>query len=172
MKSGVLFLVETEEELDSTQTTVSLPHEHKYDSLLEAIDVKQTISLNNSSKDAQKGKIAAERIFESSEARINDNGISESPIEQKEVVSTDFLYYPGEFFVLSSSSGMFAVELVNRMSNTSILRSKIDLNQFIISKIESDVELNPWKMGFYNKKGSADNGVIHGDTLLNDNELG
>lgn len=171
MKSGVLFLVEKDTKLTSTQTSVTLPETNKFDELTEAIDVRQTINLSSSATDAQKGKIAAERVVQNDNIRINDDGISELTTEKKEAMSTDFLYHPGEFFALSNSDGQFAFDVVNRIGETNILSSVIDLDRFITTKLESKVDVNPWKIGFYNKQGPADNGVVHGDALLNDNEL-
>jgi len=172
MKSGVIFSATSETQLPEIRKTVSLPENHKYDSLLEAIDIRRTVEVPSVEHDAQQGKIAAERVVESKEVRIDDENISEYDAETKTVVSTDFLYLQDHFLVISNKSGKFAVGVINEHTEVQVDNANIDLDQFITERIDSGAEIDPWKIGFYGKSGSVENGVVHGNSVLDDTEIG
>ncbi|WP_435552606.1 hypothetical protein [Natrinema sp. CGMCC1.2065] len=172
MNSGVIYLAESDKELPEIREQVTLPDNHDYENLLEAVEVERNVELDSYSQNAQQGTIAAERVIETDDTRINEDSISEYTIEEKTVVSTDFLHFPGKFFAVSSSSGNFAIDVVNQHTGASIANSKVNIEGFIEQKLDQQIDIDPWKIGFYGKHGSIENGVVHGDSVLKDEDIG
>ncbi|QLG62215.1 hypothetical protein [Halorarum salinum] len=171
MKAGVIHIAESDTRITDFQKAVELPDGAKFDSVTEAIEVDREIGLEDNSV-VQQGKVAVERIVEVDDPRIREDGIAEYTDEEKVVQVTDFLYHPGKFFAVSSSAGNFAIEVLRNHSSISITPSNFNVDEFIERKNSSNGDANPWKIGFYDNLGSAENGVVHGDSLLHDEVVG
>lgn len=172
MKSGIVYPVESDSKLSDLRENVDLPDGHEYNYLLEAIEIQRDVELDSLETDAQIGKIAVERVVESDEVQISNDHISEYTTEQKTTLATGFLYHPGNFFVIENGSGKFATEVINAHTEVTVKDATINLDQFIQQKQNQDVEIDPWKVGFYGKRGLIENGVVHGDSVLDDDEIG
>jgi len=170
MKSGVIHLVDGNQSLESFRKKVPLPEGHEFDNLLEAIDVRAGPEIEGNSG-VQVGKIGAERVSEESERRITDDSISEYTVEGKNIRTTNFLYVPGRFITFSSSSGNFAIEVLREHTDLSVITSKFNIDSFLDAKQSADGEVDPWKVGFYENRGPADNGVVHGNSLFADEDV-
>ncbi len=176
MQAGVVHLVESgEAQLESVREEIDLPDDHEFDSLVEAIEIAESIELPDG-KSAQLGRAAAEQVSETSEVRVREEGITEYTAETKTTRYTEFFYIPNEIFVVDSSSGNFAVDVINRHTSASILPAQINLDEYLRDSAESgqgtDIEVDLWKVGFYDTRGLPENGVLHGQNLLEDSEVG
>lgn len=114
------------------------------------------------------GAAAKENWTTNNSYEITDQGIKESESEDKSTNYTEFIAVPGEFVIVDSSSGDFAFDLIGRRVSTFIERAAIDISGFL----DETETPNPWKVGFCDHFGNADNGILYGNDLLDDGEMG
>jgi hypothetical protein len=164
MKAGVIGTVDGDfEELNSFSETFIQGETE----LERCIEVRQT-QVTDGGVPVQTGRVATQKLDEQETVEINDGQIS--VYEQPDVTTlyTEFLTVPGEFVAVSNSSGVFAFDTIGRRTNTNIERAELDLDSYA----EAHAEATPWKVGFYGHLGEADNGVIHGASVLEDSDFG
>ncbi|WP_152420575.1 hypothetical protein [Halorubrum tebenquichense] len=85
---------------------------------------------------------------------------------------TEFVAVPGEFIAVSSGSGTFAFQLVQEQHpGTFVERIEIDLNAYAEKYYRAE-GVNPWQVGFYGNIGEAEKGVVYGEDVFSDGEVG
>ena len=126
----------------------------------------------------QTGRAAIQELSSDERVSIKTDENSISVSEDIDVVKTkytEFVLVPSEFVAVSSSSGKFAFNLISSQTDTATISpAEIDLNRFIESYAgESRSEsASSWQVGFYGNSGSAEKGVVYGDSVYSDSELG
>jgi hypothetical protein len=120
------------------------------------------------------GEAAAEVQSEEETVRIDsDTGsieVGEYPTTQNQY--THFVCVPGEFVAVESSSGVFAFNLIqSQHPGTHIERAEIDVNAYAEDYYTSE-EVDPWQIGFYGNIGQAEKGVVYGQNVISDEEIG
>jgi hypothetical protein len=132
------------------------------------IEIRNTKTTDRTNTKVQVGRAALQRIEERERVDINDGKVS--VVEQPEKVSkyTEFITVPGEFVAVRSGSGTFAFDLIQARTQTTIERTNFDLNAFSEEYDSSD----QWQVGFYGNIGNAEKGVIYGEEVLDDSEVG
>lgn len=116
----------------------------------------------------QTGRVATQRIDKQETVEINDGQISVYETPEVATLYTEFVTVPGEFVAVSSGTGVFAFDTIGRRTNTNIERVELDLDSYADTRPEA----NPWKIGFYGHLGEANNGVVHGSSVLDDSDFG
>ncbi|PSP37904.1 hypothetical protein BRC71_07955 [Halobacteriales archaeon QH_7_65_31] len=164
MKAGVIGLVDGNfDELESFSETFTQDDTE----LSRCVEVRQT-QVTDSGVPVQTGRVATQKLDEQETVEINDGQISVYETPDVTTLYTEFVSVPGEFVAVSSSSGIFAFDTIGRRTNTNIQRAELDLDSYAESRPES----SPWKVGFYGHLGEADNGVVHGTSVLEDSDFG
>ena len=174
MQSGIVFSIESRNDakLNQIRETVSLPDEVEEDHLKLGLDIVNTAETADG-REAQIGQAASEQLSESETIRINESGISRYVSEDVTAQYTEFVSLPGSFVAVDSRAGGFAIDLINKYTPVQARPSKLDLEEYLTNlKAEKAESLDTWKIGFYGGHGLADNGVVHGSSLLNDGDLG
>lgn len=85
---------------------------------------------------------------------------------------TEFIAVPGEFVVVKSGSGTFAFDLIQSYyPGTHVERVRLDVNAYAEDYYTAD-EVDPWQIGFYGNIGKAEKGVVYGENVISDNDIG
>jgi hypothetical protein len=137
-----------------------------FDSVEHCIEVTENIELPDG-RSAQIGRAAVEDIGEEEKVQIQDGSIRQYDSPGKVTKYTTFLFVPGSFVAVGSSSGTFAFDLLSSSSGSQITTIEFDLDSFV----EEHTDAEPWKVGFYENPGRAENGVVHGEQLLQSSEV-
>ncbi|WP_435332853.1 hypothetical protein [Haloarchaeobius sp. TZWWS8] len=169
MDSGLIYKVGDGKQMNSFRNFVELPDQEEFDTLSHAVDIVNNISLPDG-RTGQVGRAAAEQIGEVDDVQILEDGITNVAKKEKVTKYTDFLYLPGSFLAVQSSSGSFATEVINRHSPVTPLASTLDLESLLEENLRDD-DFSLWKLGFYGNHGQAENGVVHGSNVLGDKDF-
>lgn len=168
MDSGVIGrIVSGRGELEEFTNTIPV-NDERVNELNQCVTISQDARLPDG-RAAQFGQAAIEDIGEEDTTRILGNEITTSTEYKKVVKSTHFLFVPGSFMCVESSSGQFAFDLISRHTGNEVKRVEFDIDGYVEDAHREGVD--PWKVGFYENHGRADNGVIHGEDLLSDPEF-
>lgn len=120
------------------------------------------------------GEAAHQTVEETKTVSINpETGeivVSEEP--RREGKYTEVIVVPNTFAAVSSGAGEFAFELIQETNpGTSVNRASLDLTQFAKDYYDRP-EVNPWQVGFYGNIGEAEKGVVYGEDVFDDSEIG
>ncbi|WP_175417037.1 hypothetical protein [Natrinema pallidum] len=164
MKSGVIGVVSSDfSDIEPFEGTVSLEGFE----LTKCIEITDRVELPDGST-AISGRAAEEVITEGEDVQIRDGSIGTYSTREKDLNYTEFLALPGEIVIVKSSAGTFAFDLIGSQTGTVVERAKFDLESFV-DHHQGD---NFWQMGFYGTGGNADKGVVYGDNVQKDGEVG
>jgi len=168
MTSGKISIVESEHsELEALYNEVSAG-DTPFESFSETLIIDEEIHLDNN-RTAYKGRAAVEDVDEVQQKKVLGQGqIEYQETLEKIVRTTEFLFIPDSFLIVENTAGEFILPLLNRNTEHSVFDAKIDLYGYS-SEFE---DVNHWKVGFEERTDSAENGVIHGDKILQDPEIG
>ncbi|MFB6163584.1 MAG: hypothetical protein ABEJ31_00320 [Haloarculaceae archaeon] len=163
MKAGVLGLVDGDFDVvgDYAETVPKDDRE-----LQRCLEIDRVFSLP-SGESAFAGRAAGEFLRSGESAEIDDGEITVREHPRTETRYTEFAGVPGEFVVVASGSGTFALDLVGAETNTAIERAALDLDAFY----ERVADATPWKAGFYGTGDDGVNGVFHGPDLRASHDL-
>lgn len=167
MKSGVIGLVESgNKKLNDFTSTVEVEGD-QWTELNQSLQVTGNFQLD-SKRIGQLARAAMEDISSVEKTEIDEEGnIRTYEDDEKIVRTTDLLFVPGSFIVVGSSAGKFAFELISNNTSNNITHLEFDISSYV----ESQQDANPWKAGFYDRKGYAESGVVHGEQLLSGSEI-
>lgn len=115
-----------------------------------------------------KGRAVIQELVDEETVAVTNDEISLSTEATVSTNLTEFLTDGEEFVVVTSSDGVFAFDLFESISNAAVDRANIDLDSFWLSMPEA----TPWKVGFYGHNGPVENGVVHGESVLDDGIFG
>ena len=166
MKSGVIAEAYGTENINDFYETVT-PESERFDELEQCVEVTENIQLSDG-REAQLGRAAIQDLNDIEDIRIDEGIIRKYESSEKVTLYTDFLYVPDSFIAVSSGSGTFAFNLIDSKMSISIDMIKFDLDNYV----EQHPDADPWKIGFYDRIGNAENGVVHGEQLLKDSNVG
>jgi len=97
-------------------------------------------------------------------------GVGERPT--KESKYTQFVAVPGLFIAVSSGSGTFAFDLLqSQHPGTHIERAELNLNAYADDYYTAE-GVDPWQIGFYGNIGQAEKGVVYGENVISDDDIG
>jgi len=145
--------------------------------------LRACLEVRNTQEDAfggytlQTGRAAIEELETEERISIRENAASVTAREESVTRTkyTEFALVPGEFAAVESGRGAFAFDLIGGETDVaSIKRGEIDLMSFADS-FEGDSRpenAQPWQVGFYGNAGGAEKGVVYGDGVFDDRDLG
>lgn len=165
MKAGVIGV--PSEDFSQLESYTNSYTQEGYE-LEECLEIRRTANNEINGRPIQTGRVALQRVEDTESVEIKDGEIVVS--ERPEIVTryTEFVTVPGKFVAVSNSSGVFAFDVLGRQTNTNIEKVEFDLDTFAQQQNNGV----PWKVGFYGRIGNAENGVLYGDDVLDDNEFG
>lgn len=138
-------------------------------------DVTTCLDVRHGHMDLMNGVIGRSgRVLEQEVTEVEDIQVVDGTIEigsKLDTVSsfTEFLVVPDSGFLLvENKEGEFAFDILAEVSNTEIVSAEIDLDEYASVRSRA----NPWKCGFYRDSGNAENGIVHGQNVLDDPEMG
>lgn len=114
------------------------------------------------------GRAAAEYLTDREKVSMNGSGISRSTEPAKTTRYTEFLVVDGEFVVVQNARGRFLFDILEDRHEVTIERASIDLDHLL----DRYGDGTPWKVGFRGHTDVAENGVIHGESVLADELFG
>ncbi|WP_159899178.1 hypothetical protein [Salinirussus salinus] len=168
MQAGVIASVETTSPIKNYRQKVSVDDHPRFDSLEQCIEIRQEFSLEDG-RTAQVGRAAIEDLRNRESTNITDGGeIVQREQEEKYTRYTEFLHVSGSFLMVRSSTGTFLFDLLNNHTDKQINVSNIRVNEFTDEHPQALV----WKVGFRDRGNNAENGIIHGDGVMQDTEVG
>lgn len=169
MKSGKLALLDSStQELQSDYIEYDLPENSPFDTVKSTLQVEDTITLNDSIS-CFVGRAAKEDVERVETSKVDGNGkIVESETAKKITQVTSFLLVPDAFVIVNDSSGEFLFSLLTEQTGHTAFPAEISVDGFAADHDEAEY----WKVGFEGRGDGAENGVLHGDAVLNDTEFG
>ncbi len=166
MKAGVIGIPDGDfDEVESYQESVEVD-EHD---LERCIEVQYSQEIDGII--VQKGRAALESLEEQNSIEIIDGSIRVQNRTQPVTKYTEFVLVPGEFVAASSGGGTFAFDLIGSQIGVGITRAELDLDGYFNVQ-EDKYDAVPWKAGFYGHLGNAENGVVYGESVLEDGDFG
>lgn len=164
MKSAVIGRVEGDfSRIEPLRTVRSM----NGDELRDQIDITG-VKRTPDGLDINEGRAAREEITNTESVELNADGISKVTERNKQTKYTEFLAVPDQFVGVDSKRGSFLFELLEGETGVSISRVQVDIDEFAAAFPDA----TPWKVGFYGHGEQAENGVVHGDNVLDDEEFG
>jgi len=169
MKSGILGLIRgNSNSIESFHETREQDGE-RFSQSLQLEEIGHT----EAGKPILEGEAATETTDSEDSISINgDSGeiiVTEKPVKSEKY--TKILVVPDEFSVVSSSSGIFAFDMLNRAGGISAMRSSLDLNTYAEQYYDGP-GVDPWQVGFYGNIGEAEKGTVYGEEVFDDSEIG
>ncbi len=170
MQGGVLAEVEDDfEDPESFHKT----HQQDGTQFTRSFQIKQTEYLE-SGEPVYKGEAAMEVVEEAETVKISENtgDISVTTSPERSGKYTQFLVIPGELMVVGSGSGEFAFNLLpESVPGVAANRTRLDLNEFAEDYYTAS-DVDPWQVGFFDNPGEAEKGVVYGQDVFDDSEIG
>jgi len=120
------------------------------------------------------GEAATQQMEDRESVKINsDTGeIEVGEYPTKESKYTQFVAVPGVFVAVNSGAGRFAFDLIqSQHPGTHIERTEFDLNAYADDYYTAE-GVAPWKVGFYGNIGQAKKGVVYGENVVSDEDIG
>ncbi|WMT09796.1 hypothetical protein NP511_09240 [Natrinema thermotolerans] len=168
MESGVIATVDGPRSLEEFHDSVPLDNDAPFAESERCIEIRSELTLE-SGKPIYQGRAAIEELSEQEVSEISSDGtVSSSTTVNKETKYTEFLFVPDSFIAVENSAGTFLFQLLNVKTDHSVTPTNIDLNGYLLDHDDALV----WKLGFKDRGANAENGVLHGHDLLEDQEVG
>lgn len=118
--------------------------------------------------DITEGRAATQTLKTTESVALAADGIAVEGDEAVATRHTAFASVPGEFVVVERGGGTFLFDLIGRVSPGSVERAVLDLDALLDSLPDATL----WKLGFFDRDGGAESGVVHGADVLADAEFG
>lgn len=168
MKAGVIAEIESKGTLDSLTESTQLPDDHRFDQLDRCIEIRGKMT-TDSGLTVQHGRAAFEDLADEENVVISDDGTISTRNQSKKVTKyTEFIFVPDEFVVVSNNSGRFLFDILRSHTTNDVQTVYLDLDEFY--QLHEDGMT--WKAGFDARDGRAENGVVHGNNVLADSDIG
>jgi hypothetical protein len=135
--------------------------------LSETVDVTR-VKRTPGGLDVTLGQAARQEVAEREAVTLSNGGISTSTDVGVETSHTDFLTVGDEFAAVGSSDGTFAFDLLAERFGVDVARASVDLDS-LWAGLDAPT---PWKVGFFGNDGPVENGVVHGEDVLEDGVFG
>ncbi|WP_435360210.1 hypothetical protein [Haloarchaeobius sp. DFWS5] len=170
MQAGVMAWVHGEFDELSSQNSV-----HTQDGMefSQSLQIERTTYLEDG-RPVFHGRAAIEVIEEYEQGHIDDEtgAIETMTRGERKCKSTHFLVIPDTLMVVESGDGDFAFELIrDALPGVRVRRATIDLNEFAERYYRSE-GVDPWQVGFFGNSGQAEKGVVYGEDVFDDTEIG
>lgn len=134
----------------------------------------QRVASNETGHQVYVGEAATQVIEDEESVEIDSEtgNIEVGEYPTKESKYTQFVSIPGIFVAVDSGAGTFAFNLIqSQHPGTHIERAEFDLNAYADDYYTAD-DVDPWQVGFYGNIGQAEKGVVYGENVVSDDEIG
>lgn len=118
--------------------------------------------------DITEGRAATQSLAERESVQLTDDDVVVDGTDDVRTRHTQFASVPGEFVVVENSRGTFLFDLIESQTGGTVDRATLDLDAFLDALPDPQL----WKVGFYDRDGGAESGVVHGDDVLDDGAFG
>lgn len=118
--------------------------------------------------DITQGRAASQEQTTEEQITLDPDTIRKERVTETNTKYTDFIAVPSEFVGIATNEGSFLFDLLERDRGVPISRVDVDIDDFA----GSFPKATPWKVGFYEHGNNAENGVIHGENVLEDEQFG
>lgn len=118
--------------------------------------------------DITEGRGATQSVGMTEAVDLSSDDIAVEEREGVQTRQTSFASVPGEFVVVSDSRGTFLFDLIADATPGTVERATLDVDGLVGALPDPTL----WKVGFYDRDGGAENGVVHGDDVLGDDAFG
>ena len=170
MKSGSVAVAKGD--LASIESTTYTVEEQGFEVTL-SLDIKHSVTDLSGEVVARQGIAAQQEVTEGTDVEVGDDGsIAVGSIPQLVWNTTEFLISPEGFIITDTGSGQFLYDILKAEFGVEAERASINLRSLQNEFEDQDRSVEPWKVGFYGREANADNGVVHGVDVLNDDRLG
>lgn len=165
MRAGVV--AEVNGDFDGIGSFVTTSSAEDGSELKQCVEVQQTLELPDGGK-LLKGRAGKEELQLQESAQIEGEQVIKS--ENPEIITkyTNFLVVPGKVVISDSNAGSFVFDLIGQHTETHIESAELDLRAYL----EEHEEAIPWQTGFYQNTGRAKKGVVYGNKVTDDGEVG
>jgi len=165
MKSGVLGLINSPAEpIDGFhETTVQDGIEYEY-----CVEPHKTTTDQELGVTVQTGHAATDIPDETEDIEMSDGSITRVTKPVKQTLHTEWLLVPGEFLVIESGEGRFLYDILSSELGWSVNRAQLNLTSMAADYEETHL----WQLGFYGNTGTAEKGVVYGDHVVDDSDIG
>lgn len=136
--------------------------------LQHCLEIRQTHEDTVKGNPVQIGRAASQILTSVENTAIKDGNIVTVEDTEVETKYTNFVYVPNRFLLTTSGGGEFLHGLIESYTGEMIEKANIDIDKFLESKSNPDV----WKLGFVGRSANAEKGVLYGQDINNDTELG
>lgn len=165
MKAGILGLLNSAETpIDKLVGTANRDGvDYQY-----CIKPDETFHPDGLSKPVQTGEAALEMPEQVEQKLIEDDDIIEETRTKTRTKHTNWILVPDKIAVVENGEGQFFFDLLSAEFNYEANRAKLDLTSMGSDYEETDL----WQAGFYDRLGTAQKGVIYGEDVLGDEDIG
>lgn len=137
------------------------------------VELKQLVDVTGVKRtpaglDVTSGRAASQALSETEAVSLANDEISVETTSSVSTNHTEFLTAGDRFAAVKSSDGTFAFDILGNEFDADISRADIDLDSFWLSLDDA----TPWKVGFFGHDGPVENGVVHGESVLDDGLFG
>jgi len=165
MEAGILGLLnaptETIEQFNGHVTQDGIDYQY-------SVVPQQSLHHPSLNKSIQTGHAAMEVPKETEEINITDGEISQDTGITTNTKYTNWFLLPGDLLVVENSTGRFLYELIASELGWQVDRAELDLTTMTADYEETEV----WQVGFYDHLGTAQKGVVYGDDVVDDQDIG
>jgi hypothetical protein len=139
----------------------------------EGVELKELVEVTGVKRtpaglDITSGRAASQDLRDTESVSLANDEISVSTASEVTTSHTEFLTAGDKFAAVASSDGTFAFDVLAEEYNADVTRADIDIDEFWLSLDDA----TPWKVGFYGHDGPVENGVVHGEHVLDDGVFG
>lgn len=169
MKSGVIGLMSGD---GSSIESFYESHEQDGKTFSHSLQLEE-IGFTERGNPILEGEAATETTNTEESISIEETGeivVTEKPVKDEKY--TQVIVVPDEFTIVGSSSGTFAFELLGLAApGISVTRADLDLNEYADHYYDAP-SVDPWQVGFYGNIGEAEKGIVYGQEVFADDEIG
>lgn len=135
--------------------------------LTDLVDV-QGVKRTPNGVDITYGQAAKQSLTSTESVSLANDEVTVSTSSEVTTKYTDFMAIDDEFVAVKSGSGTFTFDILSDRFDVDLTRADVDLDGFWLSLEDA----TPWKVGFYGHDGPVENGVVHGESVLDDGVFG
>lgn len=118
--------------------------------------------------DITEGRAATQSLAERESVQLTADDVVVDGTDDVRTQHTQFASVPGEFVVVENGTATFLFDLIESQTGGAVERATFDLDAFLDGLPDPQL----WKVGFYDRDGGAESGVVHGDDVLADGAFG
>lgn len=132
------------------------------------IEPRMTLDPSRIAGMIQVGQAAMEVPEETDSVSIRGESIDRETTVTTTTKYTEWILIPGEMLIIQNGDGRFLFELLASELGWDANRVRLDLTSMASEYSETQI----WQAGFYDHVGTAQKGVVYGDNVVSDQDIG